>query len=425
MERMNLTMTLKTALCVAGVGLALPVLGAQDTTTTIRAGLVIDGTGESRQDARISIENGVVVRIDGLRGAVTYDLSNHVVMPGWIDTHVHLASHVGPDGLANEGVEGTEAQATLKAAANAYRTLMAGFTTVQSLGDPIDAALRTAISDGDLPGPRILTSLDPVTAGSGSPDEIRQRVRDLAGAGSDVIKVMASDAVRDGGGRAMSDAQIRAACHEGSTLGLRTTVHAYGSEVVRAAVLAGCSAIEHGGHDSAELVELLTEHGTYLDPQVGLFYDNYFDNRDRHFGRDGFTAVGFARLEEARKAGLAAFRRLRSNDSVRIVFGTDARAGAHGRNAEELIARVEEGRQSPMAALLSATSVAAASLGLGDDIGTLAPGFQADLVAVTGNPLDGIAAVRNVVFVMKSGRVYRNEVPSSSATRPRRAGRGR
>ena len=223
----------------------------------------------------------------------------------------------------------------------------------------------------------------------------------------------------------MSDDQIRAACQEGSVQGLRTTVHAYGPDVIRAAILAGCSAIEHGSHDSPGIVELLAEHGTFLDPQVGLFYDNFFENRDRYFGSDRITAVGFALLEEARKAGLEAFRRVRLNDSVRIVFGTDARAGAHGRNAEKLIARVEEGRQSPMAAIVSATSVAAAALGLGDDIGTLAPCFQADLVAVTGNPLDGIAAVRNVEFVMKGGRVYRNEVPSSSPSRPRRDRRGR
>ena len=180
------------------MGLALAIVGAQDTTTTIRTGLLIDGTGETRQDARISIESGVVVRIDGLRGAVTYDLSNHVVMPGWIDTHVHLASHVGPDGMAKESADQTDGQATLQAAANAYRTLMAGFTTVQSLGDPIDAALKTAISDGDLPGPRILTSLHPVTAENGTPNEIRQRVRELVGAGANVVKVMASDAVWDG-----------------------------------------------------------------------------------------------------------------------------------------------------------------------------------------------------------------------------------
>ena len=406
------------------VALAI-IVGAQEQPTTIRAGLLIDGTGETRRDARISIENGLVARIDGLRGAVTYDLSSHVVMPGWIDTHVHLASHFGPDGMVNPSMDEPEGQAMLHVVANAYRTLMAGFTTVQSLGDPLDAHLRDAIARGDLPGPRILTSLRPVTAHGGEPDAIRQRIRELAADGADVIQVIASDDVRDGGERAMSDEEIQAACEEANAQSLRTAVHAYGTEVIRAAILAGCSTIGHGNRYDDEIITLLAEHGTYLVPHVGLLYQNFFDNRDHYFGIGNFTAVGFARMEEARKAGLETFRRTRLNDSVRIAFGTGAVAGAHGLNAEEIIARVEEGRQSPMAAILSATSLAAESLGLGSSIGTLAPGFQADLVAVTANPLDAITAVRNVEFVMKGGRIYRDEARDSYPARPRRGRRER
>jgi imidazolonepropionase-like amidohydrolase len=123
-------------------------------------------------------------------------------------------------------------------------------------------------------------------------------------------------------------------------------------------------------------------------------------------------------MEDARKAGLETFRRTLANENVKIVFGSDAVAGAHGRNAEELIARVEDGGQSEMGAIISATSLAAESLGLGDQLGTLATGFTADLVAVEGNPLDNIESVRNVRWVMKGGRVVRDDVPSAARSRP-------
>ena len=395
---------------------------AQNGPTTVRAGLLIDGTGETRRNARIFIENGTITRIDGLRGAVTHDLSNLVVMPGWIDTHVHLAAHFDPDGKVHRNAaEETEGQAMLYAVGNAYRTLMAGFTTVQSLGSPLDKDLRDWIARDELPGPRVLTSLRPVTAETGDAEAIRRFVGELANDGADLVKVFASASMRDGGERMMSDLQIEAACGAASARGLRTAVHAYGTEVIRAAILAGCTSIEHGNRYDDEVIELLGERGTYLSPHIALVYQNYFDNRDRFFGIGNYTTVGFARMEEARTIGIDTFIRTLANESVNIVFGTDAVAGAHGMNAEELVARVEDGRQDEMAAILSATSLAAESLGLGNDIGTIAAGFKADLVAVEGNPLDNITNVRNVRFVMKGGRVYRNEVPPvTPSTAPRR-----
>ena len=397
---------------------------AQDGPTTVRAGLLIDGTGETRRNARIFIENGTITRIDGLRGAVTHDLSNLVVMPGWIDTHVHLAAHFDPDGKVHRGTaDETEGQAMLYAVGNAYRTLMAGFTTVQSLGSPLDKDLRDWISRGEVPGPRVLTSLRPVTAETGDAEAIRQLVEELTDDGADVIKVLASASVRDGGGRRMSALQIEAACGSASSRGLRTAVHAYGTEVIRAAILAGCTSIEHGNRYDDDVIELLGQHGTYLSPNVALVYQNYFDNRDRFVGIGNDTSEGFARMEDARTIGIDTFIRTLANESVKVVFGTDAVAGAHGMNAEELVARVEDGRQDEMAAILTATSLAAESLGLGHEVGTIAAGFKADLVAVEGNPLDNITNVRNVRFVMKGGEVYRNEAPPvapSSAPRRRR-----
>ena len=401
---------------VAGAGAV-----AQDRPVTVRAGLLIDGTGETRRNARIFIENGKITRIDGLRGAVTHDLSNLTVMPGWVDTHVHLTSHFDLDGrLHRDQTEETQGQAMLYAVGNAYRTLMAGFTTVQSLGSPLDLDLRDWIERGELPGPRVLTSIRPVTAETGNVDAIRRFVQQLSADGADVVKVFASASIRDGGSRVMTDSQIKAACEEATAQGLRTAVHAYGSEVVRSVILAGCSSVEHGNHYDEEVIELLADYGTYITPQLALLYQNYFDNRERFLGIGNYTTAGFVRMEEARESGIDTFIQTIANPTVNVVFGSDAVAGAHGQNVEELVARVEDGRQDEMAAILSATSIAANALGLGDTIGTIAGGFNADLVAVDGNPLDNITNIRNVQFVMRDGEVYRNEVAPVTPAPPQR-----
>ena len=398
-----------------------PGADAQDRPVTIRAGLLIDGTGETRRNARIFIESGKITRIDGLRGAVTHDLSNLTVMPGWVDTHVHLTSHFDLDGrLHRTETKETQGQAMLYAVANAYRTLMAGFTTVQSLGSPLDLDLRDWIERGELPGPRVLTSIRPVNAETGNVDMIRRFVQQLSADGADVVKIFASASIRDGGNRVMSDPQIKAACEEATAQGLRTTVHAYGTEVIRSVILAGCTSVEHGNHYDEEVIELLADYGTSITPQLALLYQNYFDNRERFLGIGNYTAAGFARMEKARERGIDTFIQTIENPAVNVVFGSDAIAGAHGQNVEELVARVEDGRQDEMAAILSATSIAATALGLGDRIGTIADGFSADLVAVDGNPLDNIASIRNVRFVMKDGEVYRNEVAPVIPPSPQR-----
>ncbi len=394
------------------------VVAEQNAPITVRAGVLIDGTGETIKEARLLIEDGVIIRIDRLRGAVTHDLSGLVVMPGWIDTHVHLTAHFDPDGKTHRiRNRETESQAMLYAVRNAQQMLRAGFTTIQSLGGRLDAELRDFIVQGQIPGPRVLTSLEAVTSDIGGPDEIRAFIQQLATDGADVIKVFASGSIRDGGERALSDEQIEAACSEATAHGLRTAVHAYGTEVVSAVARAGCTSIEQGNHYDDDVIELMAEQGTYLDPHLGLLYDNYFENRRAFLGVGNFTPTGYARMEEARKIGLETFRRTLENENVKIVFGSDAVAGAHGSNAEELIARVKDGGQSAMGAIISATSLAAESLGLGDQLGTLAEGFTADLVAVEGNPLDNIESVRNVRWVMKGGQVVRDEVPPV-ASRP-------
>ena len=388
---------------------SISVSYSQESPTTIRAGLMIDGVGNTRRDARIFVSDDQITRIDSLRGRVTYDLSDLTIMPGWIDTHVHLMSHFDDDKLHRPTADESDSTSIIYGLSNAYRTLMSGFTTVQSLGSPLDTELRDWIIHTDLPGPRVLTSREPITLDTGDATAIRARIQQLKLAGADVIKVFASASIRDGGGRVLSDDQLNAACQEGLAQGLRVAVHAYGSEVVSSAARAGCTSIEHGNRYDNETIALLADQGTYLDPHLGLLYDNYEQYRDRFLGIGNYTEEGFALMADARRRGLITFTRTIQNPNVQIVFGTDAVAGAHGRNFEEFIVRVEEGGQDPMDAIISATSRAARALGLSDTLGQITQGYTADLVAVDGNPLEDISAMSRVRFVMKDGVVYRYE----------------
>ena len=254
----------------------------------------------------------------------------------------------------------------------------------------------------------MLTSLAALTNANLTPEQIREYVRKTATDGADLIKIFASRSIRDGGGQTLSAEQIQAACGEAKKLGLRTLVHAYGDDAVKAAVLAGCTSIEHGTLVSPEILQLMAEHGTYLDPNIGLVKQNYLENRAHYQGIGNYNDEGFAAMEKAIPVDLAMFKNALAVKGLKIVFGTDAVAGAHGRNVEELIYRVQKGGQDPMAAIIAITSLAAQSLNLGDKIGTVAPGMEADLVAVEGNPLQDITALRRVVFVMKGGKVYKN-----------------
>src|SRR5207302_8274192 len=173
---------------------------------------------------------------------IDYDLRGFTVMPGWIDSHVHITWSFGPDGK-NAGADQTTQFATYQAASNAWLTLMAGFTTVQSVGSPTDVPLRDAIAKGAIPGPRILTAIEPLEGKeekTGTPDEIRAFVRKQKQAGADLIKIFASASIRQGGGMTLSQDQLNAACDEANKLGLRTLLHAY-KDAVRAAALAGCT----------------------------------------------------------------------------------------------------------------------------------------------------------------------------------------
>lgn len=376
----------------------------------IQAGTLFDGHGHVLHNVQIVVQNGKIARLGPKEQgrAPAYDLEQLTVMPGWIDVHDHITWHFGPNGRVEDKSESAE-QATLAAAGNAYVTLMAGFTTIQSLGSPEDKDLRAAISSGALPGPRILTALNPIEDSKLTPEQIRQAVRKLKADGADVVKIFASRSIRQGGGRTLSDEQLEAACGEAAAQGLRSVVHAYGP-AVGAAARAGCTEVEHGTLATQEDLDAMAAHGTFFDPQIGLVIHNYLENKPRFIGIGSYTEEGFSKMQEVLPVIAEMFKHALATKGLnqKIVFGTDAVAGAHGRNAEEFVDRVRAG-QDPMDAMVAAQSRAAQSLNLQNEIGSIAAGMQADIIAIDGDPLKDITAVRRVVFVMKGGRVYKNE----------------
>ncbi len=377
----------------------------------IAAGTLLDGKGHVLHNTRIVIEGAKIVAIDRKAGPVDYDLRRLTVLPGWIDSHVHITWSFGRDGK-NAGPGESTPPAAYAAASNAWVTLMAGFTTVQSLGSPNDLPLRDAIAKAMLPGPRILTAVEPLVGQgdkTGTPDEIRVFIRKQKQAGADLIKIFASQSIRQGGGMTLSQDQLNAGCDEARQQGLRTLVHAY-KDAVRAATLAGCTQIEHGTLATDDDLKLMAQKGTYLDPQAGLVIENYLLNKERFLGTPGYTEAGFAAMERVLSLNHELVRRARKVPGLKIVFGTDALAGSHGRNAEEFIDRVRDGGVDPLAAMVSANSLAAEAMGMQDQIGSIAPGLQADIIALEGDPLKDITAVRRVVFVMKGGILYKNAV---------------
>ena len=382
---------------------------AQSRRIVIAASTILDGKGHVLKNTRIVVEGSKIVAIDPKAAPIDYDLRRMTVLPGWIDAHVHVTWSFDKNGK-NAGPGVTTQEAAYSSASNVWLTLMAGFTTVQSIGSPLDIPLRDAIAKGVLPGPRILTAVEPLMGrgpGTGTPEEIRAFVRKQKDAGADVIKIFASQSIRQGGGMTVSQEQLNAACDEARKQGLRTVVHAY-KDAVRAATLAGCTQIEHGTMATDDDLKLMAEKGTYLDPQAGLVIENYLRNKAKYLGTPGYTEEGFAAMERVLSLNHDLVRRASKIPGLKIVFGTDAVAGSHGRNAEEFIDRVRDGGVNPMTAMISANSLGAEALRLSDQIGSITPGLQADIIALDGDPLKDITAVSRVVFVMKSGVVYKN-----------------
>ncbi len=390
------------------VAVAAQLAHAQSKRIVIAADRILDGKGQVLRNTRIVIQDSKIVAIDPKAEPITYLLRGLTVLPGWIDSHVHISWSFGPDGR-NAGPNATTQDAANAAASNAWVTLMAGFTTVQSLGSPQDIPLRDAITKGQLPGPRILTAVQPLMgrgAETGTPDEIRAFIRKQKEAGADVIKIFAANSTRRPD-PTLSQEQLIAACDEAKKLGLRTLVHAY-KDAVRFATNAGCTQIEHGLLTTDDDLKFMAQKGTWLDAQSGLVMENYLLHKDRFVGTPGYPEEVFPMIKELIPVYHELMKRALKISGLKLVFGSDALAGSHGRNAEEFIDRVRDVSVDPMAAMVSANSLAAEAMGMSDKIGSIAPGLQADIIALDGDPLKDITAVRRVVFVMKGGVVYKN-----------------
>jgi imidazolonepropionase-like amidohydrolase len=391
----------------------------RDKPIALLASTVLDGKGGTLRDTVIVVRGNRIERIGGAvpQDAVVYDLKGSTVTPGLIDTHDHVTYHFRNGRFVDNRLVGQDepvADSVLYAAENGWEILQGGFTTIQSPGPGTawDTALRDAWARGVVPGPRMLTSLEWFRfdlPGQTVPanEQLRAMVRERKARGADFIKIFASSSSREGSKATLTQEQLDTLCDEARKQGLRTLVHAY-TVAVQMAVQAGCTAIEHGSRGmTPEVMAQMVRQGTYFDPTLGAV-ENYVAHKSSFVGIGNYTPEAFAEME-------ASVRQPRSRDEflraaqfkgLKMVYGSDAVAGAHGHNAEGLLARVVAG-QPPMDALIGATSLAAESIGLAAQIGSVAAGMEADIVAMDGDYLADPTALRRVVFVMKGGKVYK------------------
>jgi imidazolonepropionase-like amidohydrolase len=410
------------SLFILAACLAVPAAAVGQTpAVTIHAARLLDGRGNALDNVLVTVEKGRITKVEraGADAKAAYELKDLTLLPGLIDTHAHPVWYFNREGRYHAGRDGETPQSGVAAAeANLLATLLGGVTTIQSPGSAEDKALRDRIAVGELPGPRLLTSLQPLQNARSTPEQFRETVRTRKQQGADFIKVFASGSIRDGGNPTLTDEQLQAICGEAKAMGLRVMIHAHSAESVKMAALAGCTQIEHGVFATEENLKLLAERGIYFDPQVSLVFRNYLENRAKYQGIGNYNAAGFESMERALPLALRAFQKGIATPGLKVIFGSDAVAGAHGRNVDELVSRVQDGGQSGMAAVVSATSLAAEAIGLGKELGVLAPDFAADLIATEGDPSKDITALRRVAFVMKGGKVYRN-LTGAAAPDPR------
>ena len=391
------------------LALAVATLFAQNRPVVLKTSTLHDGRGKTLHNTFIVVEGSKIARIGGTApaNALTYDLTALTVTPGWIDTHAHIANHFDNNNRL-AGSDEPVSQATWRIAENTVATLNAGFTTIQSPGAVEDKDLRDAIARGLIPGPRVLTSLQALTETSGDAVKMRELVRERKQQGADFIKLFASKSIREGGQLTVTPEQTAAVCDEAKSLGLRTIVHAHSAESAKIATLAGCTAIEHGAYVTDDVFDTMAQRGTYYDPNIGLVLQNYLENKPGYFGIGNYNEEGFAFMEKGVSITLDTFKKALKHRGLKIVYGTDANAGAHGQNYREFIVRVRDGGEDPMQALISATSLSAESLNLGNEIGSIAAGMHADIVGFDGDPLKDVYAAGRAVFVMRGGKVYEN-----------------
>ncbi|MDB5341760.1 MAG: amidohydrolase [Schlesneria sp.] len=410
--------------------------GLIQAATIIHAGRLIDGrSDEPMLQVSIMVEEGRITQVvRGYRepgdGDTLIKLTEHTVMPGLMDMHTHLQSQFSKDAYT-ERFFMDEADYALRSTVYARATLLAGFTTVRDLGDngTNSVALRKAIDQGWVPGPRIFTAGKSIatTGGHADPtnglkgdyrrdtgplegvingvDDARKAVRQRYKDGADLIKLTATGGVlslaASGQNPQFTDEELIAIVATAKDYGMRVAVHAHGTEGIKRAVLAGVDSIEHGTFMTDEVIQLMKEKGTYWVPTN--MAGEWVADKAKEPGyfpevvRPKAAAIG-PLMKETFKKGYAA--------GVKIAFGTDSGVSPHGQNAHEFELMVEGG-MPPMKAIQSATLEAARLLKIEQRLGTVEPQKVADLVAVKGNPLENIKLMKDVVFVMKDGTVYK------------------
>ncbi len=316
----------------------VPVEQPPDGTTVLRTTRILDGTGNVLEDRDVVVRDGRIAEIvtgGSTRGDRVYNLTGLTVLPGYIDTHVHLSRHFDPNGrLHSPADRSAVGHVTLYGAENADRTLISGVTMVQSLGAADNADLKAWTARGTIPGPRMLSSLGAVSEDTGTPDRIREFVRGRAAAGADVVKVFASTSIRFGGVTNLSAAQLDTACGEALAQGLRAVVHAHRADAVQLAADAGCrcTQIEHGWLlDDADL-ELIADSGMYFGNQIDLLFRNYEEHAEGYDGIGGYTIERGSRT--CRPRGQARWRPSNAR-STRPGFGSSTvRTPTPGATAE-------------------------------------------------------------------------------------------
>lgn len=412
--------------------LTMMPLFAQDSGSRllyIKAGALLNTvTGELTNDQAIIVRGDLIERVgpqsemSAPSGARIIDLSDATVLPGLIDSHVHLTSSASLNGYASLGR--SSIRAALYGVATAKKTLEAGFTTVRNVGasDYGDVALRDAIAEGDFPGPRMLVSgpslgitgghcdnnLLPSEFGQRSggvadgPWGVRQKVRQNVKYGADMIKFCATGGVLSKGttlgARQYTFEEMQALVDEAHTLGLKVAAHAHGTDGIRTAILAGVDSVEHASILDDEVIQLAIDNGTTF--VMDVYVSDYILESGPSIG---MLEESLAKEREVGQVQRNSFQRAHEA-GVNMAFGSDAGVYPHGQNGRQFAFMVQYGMTS-LEAIQAATINAAQLLGVGDQVGQIAPGYYADIIAVEGNPLRSVRELESVDFVMKGGQV--------------------
>ncbi len=417
----------------AGMAVTASAQAPAAKRTVIRAGHVLNvRSGELRANQVIVVEDGKIVQVGpasevkAATGDSVIDLPEATLLPGLIDAHTHLTFELSSLGYQGLGI--STAREALRGAKNARRTLEAGFTTVRNVGarDYADIALRDAINDGDVVGPRMVASGPALGITGGHCDEnllppafhfqedgvadgieaVQRKVREVIKYGADVIKICATGGVLSKGDDPNTSQytleEMKAIVADAHRLGRKVAAHAHGAEGVRWASEAGVDSIEHGHLMDDAAIATLKKNGTYLVPTLflGEYMLAHLEQSDvPEYSKQKMRDVAGAMQKNVKRAFDA---------GVKVAFGTDAAVYPHGMNAGEFHVYVKLG-MTPLAAIQTATISAADLLGWSKQVGTLEPGKWADIVAVDGDPTKDVTVLEHVKFVMKGGAVYKNE----------------